>query len=411
MDVGNSAFATTILAALFPIYLPSLLPKEGIQFALGSWIWQSSALSLWAYTVSGSLFITFIISPVLGAWADRGGHRKKLFSWFTFLGATSTILLSICSSWKAALFFFVLGNIGFSGSTIFYNSLLTQVAAEKDWHKISLRGFAWGYIGGGVLLAINLLTILKYDWWGLASREAGVKVSFFCVGLWWMIFSFPAILWIKENEVTINLKWSEALKSFHELWRTLKGLISKRNLLLFMLSYALFNDGIQTVISMASLFGKEVLALNEETLIGTLLLIQFLGLPFTLSMNFLTRHIGAKRVLMISLFIWIGILAYAYRMTTALDFWVLGILVAFVLGVSQSLPRSIFASLIPKNKQAEYFSFYALSGKMTSVLGPLFFGIVKDAFGDARISIAAMGLFFILGVLLLSFVSIDPAKT
>lgn len=410
IDVGNSAFATTILAALFPVYLPSLLPPEGVSLSLLGWSWNTSASSLWGYTVSASLFFTLIISLLLGSWADRCGHRKFFLGAFTFLGALATCGLGYFDSWKWALGSFVFANIGFSGSNIFYNSLIDSVAQEKEFHSLSLKGFAWGYVGGGVLLALNLLLIMQFDWFGLDSRTLAVQLSFFSVSVWWSAFTIPALIWIEEKAPETKLGFSMR-HEFGQIKKMASHVLASKNLLLFMIAFALFNDGIQTVIAMSSIYGKESLQLAESALIGTLLIVQFLGLPFTLLMTRVAERYGAKRVLMGSLIAWIGIIVFAFTMKSNSDFLILGVLVSMVLGVSQALPRSIFASFIPTSQMAEYFSFFALSGKMTSILGPSIFAAVKDATGNPKMSILALGILFLLGTSLLSLVSVDPRKS
>jgi UMF1 family MFS transporter len=409
IDVGNSAFATTILAALFPVYLPSLLPPEGVTLSLLGVSWSTSASSLWGYTVSASLFLTLIVSLLLGAWADRSGYRKFFLGAFTLLGVIATFGLGIFDSWKLALSSFVLANIGFSGSNIFYNSLIDSVGQEEEYHSLSLKAFAWGYVGGGLLLAINLLLIMRFEWFGFETQKSAVQLSFQSVSAWWAFFTVPALLWIREKTPENKSDFS-LHRELSDLKRMVKHVASSRNMLLFMIAFALFNDGIQTVISMASIYGKESLKLAESTLIGTLLIVQFLGLPFTLLMTKAAQWFGAKKVLMGSLIAWIGIIVFALTMETNTDFLILGVLVSVVLGVSQALPRSIFASFIPKSQMAEYFSFFALSGKMTSILGPSIFAFVKDATGNPRMSILALGILFVAGTSLLGFVSVDPRK-
>lgn len=407
VDVGNSAFACTVLAAVFPVYLPSLLPSEGIQFTWGSMAWKSTALSLWAYTVSFSVFITFLLSPLLGTWADRGGFRKRLFMAFTILGILGTTFLAFTKTWYLALLSFVIANIGFSASNVFYNSMLADLApTEDEKHELSLRGFAWGYIGGGILLAINLAMIMKFEVFGLSSKAQALELTFLSVSLWWLLFSLPAFFFIEESKQNSESSTPALLQIYY----TLKESFKQPSLILFLASYMLFNEGIQTVISMSALFGKEALSLQESTLIGTLLVVQILGLPFTLGMNAVSRKLGAKKTLSYALLFWIFIISYAHWMQTARDFWILGILVAVVLGVSQALPRSIFAGMTPPNKQAEYFSLLALTGKMTSVMGPFVFGLTKDLTNDARISILSLGAFFVAGLFLFLFVSIEPKE-
>lgn len=410
IDVGNSAFATTILAALFPIYLHSLLPEAGVSLSLFGLTWTSTALSIWGYTVSASLVLSLILSLLLGSWADESGLKIRLLSIFTFLGCLGTLCLAFVDSWPWALACFVIGNIGFSGNTIFSNALLSDVAEEKDWHSLSLKGFAWGYVGGGLLLALNILSIKKYEWFGLASTIQGVKLSFISVGLWWLAWTIPSLLWISEKpkEARAPFRLGERLKG---LKRTFVSIPTIPSLLVFMIGYAFFNDGIQTVIAMASLFAREVLHLTEATILGVFLMVQFLGLPLTLFVISISKKWGAKQTLIASLVFWIGLIVYAYSMTNATDFWILGALVPLVQGPSQSLARSIYAGLIPQNRQAEFFAFFALSGKMTSVLGPLIFGLVRDLTQDSRLPILSLVAFFIIGLICLSFVSIDPRRS
>jgi len=410
IDVGNSAFATTILAALFPVYLPSLLPSDGVTLSVFNWSWTTSASSLWGYTVSTSLLITLVISLLLGGWADRSGHRKLLLAVFTTLGVISTCGLGLFESWKLALGSFVLANVGFSGSNIFYNSLIDSVGEPEDYHSLSLKAFAWGYIGGGILLAINLLLIMQFEWFGFESRSSAVRLSFLSVSLWWSVFTIPALIWIKEKSPSIKSRFHLS-EEFRSLGRMARHVFASTNLLLFMIAFALFNDGIQTVIAMSSIYGKESLQLSESALIGTLLIVQFLGLPFTLLMTRLAQSFGAKKILMGTLFGWLGIIVFAMTMKTNTDFLILGVLVSVVLGASQALPRSIFASFIPPHQMAEYFSFFALSGKMTSILGPTIFAAVKDITGNPRMSILALGILFLLGTTLLGFVSVDQRSS
>ena len=400
-----------MLAAVFPQYLPSLIPAEGLRTSIGHYSWTSSAISIWGYTVSFSIFLTLILSLLLGAWADAAGARRIFFGLFSLVGAIATICLGFFQNWHVVLITFIIANIGFSGGNVFYNSLLPSVAKEKDWDELSLKAYAWGYISGGLMLAFNLLLILKHDWFGLSSKADGTRLSFILVGIWWLLFSLPAVLFIHERKKTdhkFQVSIRNRLKKILELFWNLP---KQRMLFIFILAYALYNDGIQTVISMAAIFGKEVVQLNSSTIIGALLLIQILGWPLTLFMTKLSRRWGARNLLSTSIIIWIGIVGYAFLMKSALDFWVLGILVAIVLGASQALTRSIFTRFIPAGRHAEYFSIYALSGKFASIFGPLLFALVKDTTGNARLAILSLEILFVCGYLLLQLVSIDPSSS
>jgi UMF1 family MFS transporter len=411
VDIGNSAFATTILAAVFPIYFPHLLPSEGVSLHFLGWSWRSSAIAIWGYAVSFSIFLTLIISPILGSWADESSRRKFCLLGFSIAGSLFTICLGVFTHWITVLSCFVLANIGFAASNIFYNSLISSVADESEWDQLSLKAYAWGYIGGGVVLALNLLMIQNYSWFGLDSRAAGSRLSFVSVGIWWLLFTLPSLFWIIEIKREKKSTFQNRIHDFvFKLATTLKTVPKIPGLLLFILSFAFFNDGIQTVISMASIYGKEVLGLPEGQLIGTLLMIQFLGWPMTLGMIRLTRFFGAKKLLSFSLLLWFFLVIYAYQMKTSLDFWILGFFVAMVLGVSQALARSLYARLIPSGRQAEFFSLYALSGKMSSMMGPFVFGVVQDVTGNARYSILSLAVFFLIGIILLQGVSVDPKQ-
>lgn len=411
IDAGNSAFATCILASVFPIYLPSLLPEAGVEFNLGLFSWTSSALSVWAYSVSFSVFVTLLLSPILGAWADQSGQKRLALAVFSFLGAVSTCALGVLDFWPAVLLSFVLANIGFTGGNVFYNSLLPYVTSEDRWDKISLSAFAWGYISGALVLSLNLLLILKFQWFGFESKVEATRLGFIIVGIWWALFIVPALIFIKEDRSrdpeSPALSAKDRVKA---LWELLLELPKIPSLLVFIIAFACFNDGVQTVITMASIYGKDVLGIAESSLIGTLLMIQFLGWPFTLLMVRFSKSLGVKRLLSISLIIWIGIVIYATVMQEAWQFWVLGGLVSVVLGVTQALPRAIYARLIPKKREAEFFSLYSFSGKFSAIIGPLFFGLIQDLSGSPRLAIFSLGAFFLIGLILLQRVSVDPSN-
>lgn len=403
VDAGNSAFATTILTAVFPIYLTALVPKDGVTLNLGFISWNTSGLALWGYTVSFSALVTLFISVFLSAWADARAKRKLIFIFFTILGALGTLLLGIFRDWPSLYFSFLIANVGFAGSFVFYNSLLNFVAHDGDRDRVSLHGFAWGYISGGLMLFLNLLLIMKFEWFGLESKAAGSRLSFILCGFWWLAMSVPAMFCIHEDKNVELLEKSRLML----LWETIKTLPKQKALLLFILSYFFCNEGIQTVVAMSSPYGQEVLGLKQEHLIGTFLIIQFIGWPATLFMVSLTRWFGALKVYAFSILAWLAIVAYAYFMNSIYHFLALGIFVAMILGVSQALPRSIYSRLIPKGKEAEYFTLFALSGRSTPVIGPFLFAAVADGLGDPRIAIVSLATLFLIGFVSLKFVAAE----
>lgn len=399
VDVGNSAFATTILAAVLPVYFPSLLPRDGLHFSVGDYETTISSLSLWSYTVSLSVFVVLLLSPILGAWSDRSGNRKLFFGLFSILGILGTFGLGLSNDWRSVLISFAIGNIGFAGSNVFYNALLASVADEADWDSLSLKGFAWGYLGGGILLALHLIIIHFYESIGFETKSAAVKFCFFTVSIWWLLFILPALLYLKEK-VSVGLK-NENYSWITSILTTLKKLPKQPNLFLFLGCFILAYEGIQTVIAMASIYGKDALQLSDSTLIGTLLMIQILGFPFTLLMTKASEKFSPKKIFQTVLIAWIGIVGFAVFIETSTSFWIMGFFVSIILGVSQALPRSIFQSLIPKGQEAEYFSLFALTGKMTSVLGPLIFGLVRQWTGSPQLSLLSLMIFFIASLILL----------
>ena len=403
-DFANSAFATTILAGVLPLYFVSyVVPHEGISLGLFGLRFKTNASSLWAYSISISTLLVAIFAPVLGTIADLSHTRKKFLFTFCYLGCLCTGLLYFIKGgdYWAAIILFMLANIGFEGSNVFYNAFLRSIAqGEIDW--ISGKGFAYGYLGGGIMLAINLLIIAKYQWFGLSSKEMGMRVSFLLVGLWWAIFSIPTFFFLKEHgNVSISLR-KEVYQGFLTIFKIIKRLGQHRQAARFLIAFLIYNEGIQTVIVIAIVFGAVELLLKESTLIGILLMVQFIGIPGTLFFGKLARKIGAKATLLIILNIWVLVTIYAFFMKGEIGFWVLGIIIGLILGGSQALSRSLYAMLIPSGHESEFFGFYAISQKFSAILGPLGFGIIRDITGSLRYSIIFLASFFLIGMLILN---------
>ncbi len=274
-DFANSAFATAILAGILPLYFVShVVPPEGISLGLFGLRFKTHASSLWAYSISISTLLVAIFAPVLGTIADLSHTRKKFLFTFCYLGCLCTGLLYFVKrgDYWAAIILFMLANISFEGSNVFYNAFLRSIAQEEiDW--ISGKGFAYGYLGGGIMLAINLLIITKYQWFGLSSKEMGMRVSFLLVGLWWAIFSIPTFFLLKEHgNVSISLR-KEVYQGFLTIFKIIKRLSQHRQATRFLIAFLIYNEGIQTVIVIAIVFGAVELVLKESTLIGVLLMV------------------------------------------------------------------------------------------------------------------------------------------
>ena len=407
-DWANSAFATVILAAVLPVYFVSLVPEGGAKLPFfGNH--QFSASSLWGYSVSLSMLSLAIFAPILGTLADRQGWHKRLMLSFCLLGCAATALLSLTTTgdYLTASALFILGNLGFAGSNIFYNAYLPILAAPSEVDHLSARGYAYGYIGGGLLLAIVFLLIIQAELFGFADRGAATRFGFLLTSLWWLLFSIPTFRYLPQTEKQANSGRAFNLKEYLDLFRELA---QYRDLCLFLIAFLCYNDGIQTVISVSAIFAREELQLSQGTIIGCFLMIQFLAMPGALLFGRLAETIGTQRAIILCLVTFTLICLFAYRMTSPLEFWILGGVIALVLGGSQALSRSLFASMIPAHKSAEFFGFFTISSRFATIFGPLLFALIADLSGNARNSILALGIFFIIGGLLLAWVNVQRGR-
>jgi UMF1 family MFS transporter len=406
-DWANSAFATVVLSAVLPVYFVALVPEEGALISFLGFSRTIQATALWGYAVSLSMLIVAITSPYLGSMADRSGmHRRFLFA-YCFIGVVATSLLFFATSGRylLAASLFIAANIGFAGGNVFYNAFLPKLAANHELDRLSSRGFAYGYIGGGIALLLVFAMIQGYSYLGLADKGAASRAGFLLTGLWWFLFAVPTYLYVRIPASSImpdNLH--RGLRGYFRIFAEIKKYPS---LLLFLIAFLFYNDGIQTIIVVAAIFAREELELSQGTILACFLMIQFVAMPGTLLFGRLAEISGAKRSIYVALFLFILVTIYAYFMEHAWEFWLLGFVIAIILGGSQAVSRSFFSSLIPEGKHAEFFGFYAISAKFASVFGPLLFAIIIDITGSARLSILALTIFFVTGMALLSQVKTD----
>lgn len=398
-DWANSAFATTIMAAVLPVYYSSVA---------GANLEGNLATVYWAYTSSISLLVAAVLAPILGAVADFRGVKKRFLAIFMIIGVIGTALLYFVKTgdWLMASVFFIIGELGFAGSLVFYDSLLPHIAGADDIDQISSRGYALGYLGGGILLAVNLAMIMLAP-----SSIAGLmtRLTFLTVAVWWFVFSIPILRWVSEpprrtqpGEAGVN----PITVSFRRLGATFRDIRRYRDLFIFLVAFWFYNDGIGTIIKMATIYGAEV-GIGQTTLIGTLLMVQFVGIPFAFLFGWLAKKIGVKKSIYLSLLVYTGISIMGYFLSQEWQFWVLGVAVATVQGGSQALSRSLFGRLAPKSKSAEFFGFFSVSEKFAGIMGPFIFGIVGQVMGNSRLAIVSLIIFFIVGAVLLSRVNVD----
>ena len=394
-DWANSAFAATIMAAVLPFFYSSVA---------GANLSKTTASSYWGYTNTIAMLIVAFSAPLLGALADHWGMKKKFLTAFALTGIISTSLLVFVGrgDWFLASLLYIMGMVGFSGGNNFYDSLLPHIAGGEEIDRISSYGYALGYLGGGLLLGLNLGMIMKPGLFGISGAEWGARYSFLTVGLWWALFSLPLLKNVPEPPVVPIVGESpHPLKaSVQRLSLTFHNLRQYREAFKFLVAFWLFNDGIGTIISMAVIFGAEI-HIAQGHLIGSILAVQFIGIPFSILFGRLAGCMGTKRAILVGLAVYTGISIGGYFIRTALHFWLLAVLVGFVQGGTQALSRSLFGSMIPRSRSAEFYSFYDVSSKFAGILGPFVFGVVGQMTGSSRLSVVALVIFFIGGGLIL----------
>ncbi len=405
-DWANSAFQTTIVAAVFPIYFHRVA-AAGLPEAV------ATSRFAWASTIA--ILIVAVVAPLLGAVADYAPLKKKLLGVFLVIGvaATASMYAIQRGDWMLALVLFVVGNVGVAGSIVFYESLLPHLVGEGDLDRVSSAGYAIGYLGGGVLLAINLLMIQKPALFGIPDAGVATRLSFVSVAVWWVLFSIPLFRRVPEPPRRQDAGPRPAghvlasgarhlLETFHELRRY-------RQAFLFLLAFLIYNDGIQTIIRMATTYGAEI-KIDESAMIVALLITQFIGVPFAFAFGMFASRVGAKRAVFLGLAVYTAITVLGYYMTTAVHFFALAILVGMVQGGTQALSRSMFASMIPRHKSSEFFAFFGVFERYAGILGPAMFAWVVTHSGSSRNAILSVIVFFIVGGAILTRVDVSAGR-
>lgn len=403
-DWANSAFATTIMAAVLPIYYASLGATADAPALM---------TSRWGFTTAIAALIAAVISPILGAVADFRGAKKKFLTIFMVIGVISTALLFFPNKpgdWLLASIIFIFANIGFAGSLVYYDALLPHVARADEIDQVSSRGYMMGYIGGGLLLAVNLVMIMFLPEI-VPSLGVGLmtRLSFVTVAIWWAIFTIPILTRVKEpvRRIEAGEEGMNPIKvSFQRLAKTFAEIKKYRDLAMGLLAFWVYANGIGTIITMATIYGTE-LGFGRTTLIGTLLMVQFLAAPFAFFFGWLSRKIGTKKGIYITLIVYTLIAIAGYFLYQEWQFWLLGAAVATVQGGSQALSRSLIGKMMPKSKSAEFYGFFSVFEKFASILGPAIFGVISVIMGESRLSIASLVTFFAVGIFILSRVNVE----
>ncbi len=402
-DWANSAYATTVMAGFFPLffkqYWSAELPATESTFHLG---------------VANSLssVVIVLLAPLLGAIADRGGVRKRFLFGFASLGIAMTAGLYFISqgAWQLAATAYILATIGFAGSLIFYDALLVRVARTTEYDRVSALGFALGYLGGGLLFAFNVSMTLWPGVFGLENAAEAVRISFLTVAAWWLLFSIPLLLTVREERRRERVSSRAVVAGgFRQLAETFREVRRLRVAFLFLLAYWCYIDGVDTIVRMAVDYGLS-LGFASESLILALLIVQFIGFPAALVFGWLGERYGPKLGIHIAIGVYFGVVLYAAQMTAEWEFYVLAVVIGLVQGGIQSLSRSLYARLIPADKCAEFFGFFNIMGKFAAIIGPVMVGWTSAATGNPRLSLITLLILFGLGAFFLSRVDVEEGK-
>jgi MFS transporter, UMF1 family len=413
-DWAVSSFQTTIQVAVFQSYF---------VLVAASTLPASRGTQAWANANAIASIIVAVISPTLGAISDVGASRKRMLSGFMLLGvgACAGMFYIEHGDYVFASWLYVLATVGATASVVFYGALLPHIASPDEIDRVSSAGYAVGYIGGGVLLALNLAWILSPATFGLPSGEGltasqqtlPVRLTFVSVAVWWLVFSIPLLRQVPEPPRTLEADEQEGrhllITPFVRMLETLRALRKFRSAFLMLLAFLIYNDGIQTIIRMAAAYGSEI-GIPQRSLIVAILIVQFVGIPFAFLFGALADRIGAKRAIFLGLVMYTVISIVGYYMKSARDFYLLAVLVGMVQGGTQALSRSLFASLIPAHKSGEFFGFYSVFEKFSSVLGPVMFSVTIAATGTSRLAILGVIAFFAVGALILAAVDVETGR-
>ena len=390
-DGGNSAFATTVIAAFFPIFFNDFW-ASGLEAEV------KTAYLGWGLTISN--LVLLFTSPFIGAITDVSRTTKLLFTGFGFIAIICVAVLYLvpAGSWLQALIFFGIANYCFAAGNTLYDKMLIQVSNESNIAKISSYGFAFGYLGGGFLFLINAAMTMKPDLFGLANSADAVRWSFLSVSVWWTLFLIPILLKIKDSGK--DLPGSHFKLAYQKVFHTLKTISSKRNVFIFLLAFFLYIDGVHTIMAMAADFALN-LGLPSTNVIVALILVQFVAFPTTLLWSKFAYKFGDKNTLLLTIVLYLVVISYSAFLSNAMEFYVLASMVGAIQGGIQSISRSYYATLIPKNESGEYFGFYNMFGRAGAFLGPALVAIFVTIFNDTRYGLIPIAALFIMGGIIL----------
>lgn len=394
-DWANSAYSIIITTAVFPIFYKSVASAAGVS--------DVNSTAYLGYTIAIATFILALLSPILGTIADYQGYKKRFFTFFFILGVGATASLAFIPGerWLPLLIGYTIATIGFSGANVFYDAFLVDITSEKKMNRVSTRGYGLGYIGSTIPFIMSIAIILLSQKEILPLSPTGAsRIAFIITAIWWGVFSIPMFKNVYQLHY-IERESKPIINSFKRLGKTFKDIRKYRALFLFLLAYFFYIDGVGTIISMSTAYGTD-LGLSATTLLIVLFFTQVVAAPFSILFGKLSERFTGKKMLYAGIVIYIIVCIYAFFLKTALDFWILAMLVATSQGGIQALSRSYYAKMIPKEKSNEFFGFYNIIGKFAAVMGPILLGVTAQITGNTSYGVFSLVILFIIGIVLLS---------
>lgn len=386
-DWANSAYSAIITASVLPIFFKTVAKSAGVS--------PNIADSYWGYATSAATLVIALLAPVLGTIGDYKNMKMKMFKVFFVIGVLSTAALSFTEQWSVLLPFYMITVIGFSGANLFYDAFIIDITTEDRMDRVSTYGFALGYIGGSTIPFVASIALIMLSSKIGISTSLATRLSFFLTAVWWMVFTIPMLKNVKQKYYIEGDRQIVA-NSFKRLYKTFKNIRQYRHIFLFLLAYFFYIDGVNTVIHMASVYGDSV-GIDSTTLLLALLVTQIVAFPCAIIYGRLAEKIGSNKMIMAGIGIYIIICIIGYRMTSAIEFWALALLVATSQGGIQALSRSYFSKMIPKENSNEFFGFYDVFGKFAAIMGPALYGMFSQITGHSRYGVLSIAILFIIG--------------
>lgn len=405
-DWANSVYNLIITTAIFPVYYLGTTEEYFGGEVVRFFNFEISNSVLYSYAISFSFLVIVFLSPVLSGIADYSGRKKRFMQIFTYLGSLACMGLYFFTgeNIEYGIICAVLGSIGFAGSLVFYNSFLPEVATKDQMDKVSARGFAMGYIGSVILLIVNLVLFQKYEVFGFENGVAATRFGFVLVGVWWLSFAQIAFYYLKDQSSKSDISSEVLSKGLDQIKKVFEKVKSSEGLNYYLLSFFIFSMGVQTVMLLAPLFANKEIGMASDEMILVVLIIQIIAILGSFFFAWLSKRKGNGTAITVALIIWALICVGGYFLQHKITFYIMAMFLGFVMGGIQSISRSTYSKLIPKSTEnnASFFSFYDITEKLGIVIGTFVYGFIDQLTGNMRMSMLFMGVFFVVGIIVLN---------